>query len=85
MGLPYDVGEALVQAKNLHTAGQLLEAERIYRSLATPGAHRHIALEALAEMFQQQDRLDEALNIRKTLTRESRDNLHYSAQLAKAP
>ena len=83
MDLPSDFKAAFLEARNLHDKGRVLEAERIYRSLAVPGAHRAIALEALADLFFQQQRFDEALDARKTLTLEDRDNLHYSAQLAK--
>ena len=83
MDLPSDFRAALVEAKNLHEQGRLLEAERIYRSLAGPGAHRAIALEALADLFLQQQRIDEARDVFKELTRGDRDNLHYSAELAK--
>lgn len=83
MNLPSDFRASLAEARDLYNEGRFLEAERIYRSLAIPGAHRAIALEALADLFLQQQRFDEALDALKTLTREDRDNLHYSAELAK--
>ena len=66
----------------MQAAGRLLEAERIYRSLATPGEHRPAVLEALANLFLQQQRFDECLQTLHALTGEQPDNLHYAAQLA---
>ena len=62
--------------------GRLLEAERIYRSLAVPGPHRRVALEELAELYLHQQRPDEAYNVLQALTEEDPDNLHYCAMLA---
>ena len=62
--------------------GRFLEAERIYRSLAAPGPHRSIALEALAELYLHQQRPDEAYNVLKALTADDADSLHYCALLA---
>jgi tetratricopeptide (TPR) repeat protein len=82
MDLPTDFKAALVEARNLHREGRLLEAERIYRSLATPGAHRCIALEALADLFLLQRRMGESLQTLNSLTEEDPDNLNYCAKLA---
>lgn len=60
MDLPSDFRAAFVEARNLHDKGRLLEAEHIYRGLAVPGAHRAMALEALADLYLQQQRLDES-------------------------
>ena len=82
MDLPAEFKAALLEGRKMHEAGRLLEAERIYRTLAEPGSHRVIALEALAQLYLQQQRLDETLSTLKALTREEPDNLHYCAQLA---
>ena len=82
MDLPADFRDALLEAKKMHDAGRLLEAERVYRALAEPGPHRVIALEALAQLYLQQQRLEEAHGMLKALTREDADSLHYCAQLA---
>jgi tetratricopeptide (TPR) repeat protein len=82
MDLPSDFRDALIEARNMNMQGRLLEAERIYRTLAAPGPHRGIALEALAELYLHQQRLDEAHNALKALTEEDPGNLHYCALLA---
>lgn len=82
MDLPSDFRAAMLEAYDQQAKGRLLEAERIFRSLAAPGAHRFLALTALADLFEQQHRLDEALVARKDLTAEDPDNLHFCAQLA---
>jgi len=66
----------------MHAQGRLLEAERIYRALAAPGPHRGIALEALADLYLHQQRLDEAHNTLRALNEEDPDNLHYCTLLA---
>lgn len=66
----------------MHADGKLLEAERIYRSLASPGSHRPAVLEALADLFLHQQRFDECIQTMRALVDEQPENLHYSAQLA---
>lgn len=79
----YSDGHATIaKARDLRSQGRLLEAEQIYRNLATPGPHRFDALQALTDLFLQQRRVDEAHNILKMLTVENPDNLHFCARLA---
>ena len=82
MDLPSDFRDAMIEAKNMHDEGRLLEAERIYRALAAPGPHRGMALEALSQLYLQQQRLDETHNTLKALTEEDPDSLHFCALLA---
>ncbi len=77
-----DTHTAFAKAKNLHTQGRLLEAEQVYRSLAKAGTYRNVALEALADMYLQEQRLDEVYDTLRTLTEEDPDSLHYCARLA---
>lgn len=82
MPVPPDIRDAFLRAKRLHAAGQTLEAERIYRSLAIPGEHRPAVLESLADLFLQQHRLDECIQTLRALVDEQPHNLHYTAKLA---
>jgi tetratricopeptide (TPR) repeat protein len=82
MNLPSDFRDALIEARKMGIQGRFLEAERIYRTLATPGPHRGIALEALAELYLHQERVEEAHHIFKDLTEDDPDSLHYSGLLA---
>lgn len=82
MPVPPDIRDAFLQAKRLHAGGQLLEAERIYRSLASPGEHRPAVLESLADLFLQQHRLNECIQTLRALVEEQPDDLHYTAKLA---
>lgn len=77
-----DIRDAFLKAKRLHAAGRLLEAERIYRSLAIPGEQRPAVLESLADLFLQQHRLEECIQTLRALVDEQPGNLHYTAQLA---
>jgi tetratricopeptide (TPR) repeat protein len=72
----------MIEARNMSAQGKFLEAERIYRVLAAPGPHRGIALEALADLFLNQHRPDEAHKVFKELTEVDPDSLHYCALLA---
>ena len=45
--LPSDIAALFEKARELRAEGQLLEAERIYRGLATQRKYRSFALEAL--------------------------------------
>lgn len=80
--LPPEIAAAFKQAAELRTAGRLLEAETIYRSLAVQGAGQTFALEGLADLYIQQHRVDEAQNAFRKLVEVDPDNLHYCAQLA---
>ena len=82
MNLPSDFRDALIEAKSMNAQGKFLEAERIYRVLAVPGPHREIPLEALSQLYLQQERLDEAHAVLKTLTEDDPDSLHFCALLA---
>ncbi len=83
MNLPSDFRDAMIEAKNMSAQGRFLESERIYRSLATPGPHRGVALEALAELYLHQERPDEAYSVLKAMTEEDPDSLHFCGLLAK--
>jgi len=82
MKLPTDYQAAFVEARQHQAAGRFLDAERIFRHLARPGAHRHFALEALADLFLQQQRFEECLDIVRELTDIVPDNVHYCTKLA---
>jgi tetratricopeptide (TPR) repeat protein len=82
MKVPSDIRDAYLEARRLHAAGQLLEAERIYRSIATEGPHRADVLEALADLFLQQQRLDESLSTLRNLVEEQPENPHFAVKLA---
>lgn len=74
----------LADARRLLAEGRLLEAERLFLSLTTPGgAQRSDAFEALADLYLHEDRLDEACIVIKALTKEDPVSLQYCAQLAK--
>lgn len=82
MAVPPDIRDAFLHAKRLQAGGRLLEAERIYRSLASPGEHRPAVLESLADLFLQQHRLTECIRTLRALVDEQPHNLHYTAKLA---
>ena len=82
MKLPSDFRDALIQVKRMLDQGNVLEAERILRRLAGTGAHRHLALEALADLYIQQHRIEECLKILRELTGMAPENLNYSVKLA---
>jgi tetratricopeptide (TPR) repeat protein len=80
--LPSDVRDALIEARTMAVQGRLLDAERIYRSLAGDRNHKGLALEALSDLYLQQQRMDEAHGILETLVQENPDSLHYCGVLA---
>ena len=82
MPVPPEIRDAFLRARRLQAGGQLLEAERIYRSLASPGEHRPAVLEALSDLFLQQHRLDECVQTLRALVDEQPHDLHYTAKLA---
>ena len=73
---------AFEQARKLHAAGQMAEAERAYRELATPGAHREFVLQALVDLYLQNRRPNDAINTLVALTEEVPDSLFYYSRLA---
>ncbi|NND60733.1 MAG: tetratricopeptide repeat protein, partial [Gammaproteobacteria bacterium] len=74
---------AFRQARELHKAGRLDEAERAYMALAQPGAERReLVLQALAELYMQTRRVGQLVDAMVALTEEAPDNFTYSAQLA---
>lgn len=62
--------------------GNLLDAERILRHLAQADSHRQFPLEALADLYLQQHRIDECLTILRELTSMDVENLNYCVKLA---
>jgi tetratricopeptide (TPR) repeat protein len=82
MQLPSDFQAAFTEAKQHQAAGRVLDAERIFRQLAKSGAHRHIALEALADLFWLQQRFRECLDISRELIEIEPDSEHYSIKVA---
>lgn len=74
--------EAMNLAQQHKVAGRLLEAERVLRHLVDAGEHTPLALEALADIYFQQRRLGECLQILKELKKHDRENVHYCTKLA---
>ncbi len=83
MNLPADFRDAMIEAEQMSARGSYLEAERIYRTLASPGPHSEIALEALARLYLHQGRPDEAFHIYRELTVRDPDSLHFCGLLAR--
>ena len=81
MELPPDLREALIEANNMLVQGRVLDAERILRRLAEAGSFRHLPLEALADLYLQQRRLEECVSTLTELTRIDSTNTNYSAKL----
>ena len=73
---------AFERAGELHTSGQMAEAEQAYRNLATPGAHREFVLQALVDLYLQNRRPNDAINTLVELTHEVPDSLFYYSRLA---
>ena len=82
MKLPIDFQAAFAEARQHQAAGRLLDAERIFRALGKSGAHRHLALEALADLYLLQERFEECLGILRELTGIDPDSVHYCTKLA---
>ncbi len=82
MQLPADFKAAFTEAWQHQAAGRLLDAERIFRELGKSGAHRHLALEALADLYLLQRRFEECLGILTELTDIDPDSAHYCTKLA---
>ncbi len=82
MDLPADFRDALIEAKKMQDQGRLLDAERILRNLAEKDSHRHLPLEALADLYLKQRRFEECLNILRALIEIEPGNVRYSTKLA---
>ena len=82
MKLPSDYRDALMQTNKALEAGDVLGAERILRHLAETEAHRHVPLEALADLYLQQHRIEECLDILRELTDMAPENLNYCVKFA---
>jgi len=82
MNLSDEIRAAFAQAQQHRAAGRLPEAERIYQSMTTEGEQRPLALEALADLYMQQQRWDECVTSLRTLVQENPDNFQYTATLA---
>jgi tetratricopeptide (TPR) repeat protein len=82
MKLPADFRNAMLEAKRMLDQGNLLDAERILRYLAEADTHRQFPLEALADLYLQQGRVEECRNILGELTGMAPDNLNYCVKLA---
>lgn len=77
-----DFEPAFARARELHAAGHLAEAERAYRRLDIPLAHRESVLRALAELYLQAGRHRDAIATLVALTDVVPDRLRYYALLA---
>ncbi|HET6628645.1 MAG TPA: sulfotransferase [Woeseiaceae bacterium] len=77
-----DFEAAFEQARKLHVAGRLHEAERAYRELDIPPAAREAVLRALAELYLQSGRSDDAVAVLVALTDVVPDRLFYYGWLA---
>ncbi len=73
--------QAFQRAQQLHAQGRLPEAEQAYSEIATPGEHREAVLLALAELYLQSRRLDQAIETLSALTEEAPDELSYYVRL----
>jgi lipopolysaccharide biosynthesis regulator YciM len=82
MNLSDDIRAAFAQAQQHLAAGRFPEAERIYQSMTTAGEQRPLALEALADLYMQQQRWDECIKSWRTLVQDNPDNFQYTARLA---
>ena len=69
--------QAFAAARELHARGRLEEAERAYRRLDIPFAHRESVLRALAELYLQAGRHREAIATLVALTDVVPDRLRY--------
>lgn len=66
----------------MHAEGKLLDAERILRNIAGPGAHRRLGLSALAELYLAGQRLNEAIGVLQELVAEDPENFDAVFKLA---
>jgi len=82
MNLSDDIRAAFAEAQQHLAAGRFPEAERIFQSMTTAGEQRPLALEALADLYMQQQRWDECVKSWRTLVQDNPDNLQYTARLA---
>lgn len=72
----------MLEAKQKLDEGNLLDAERILRHLAETDTNRQFPLEALADLYLQQHRFEECLNILRELTGTAPDNLNFCVKHA---
>ena len=77
-----NVATAFEQAKRLHAAGQLAEAETAYSQLARSGEYREAALQALAQLYLQSQRPRDAVDMLSALHREDPESLSHCSRLA---
>lgn len=82
MNPPTGISPAFEDARRLHAAGRLPEAERAYRELSTSAAHREPALASLADLYLQSGRTDKAISTLTALALEVPDSLDYCTRLA---
>ena len=82
MSAPAAFDAALARARQLHAQGRLGEAERHYRELAGPGAHRETVLRALVDLYMQARRPAEVIATLTALTHEVPDSQYYYDRLA---
>lgn len=74
---------AFDQARRLHAEGRYQEAEAAYRRLAEAGGdERPLVLESLADLYLEQRRPREGMEVLSTLTREFPGNFYYHSRLA---
>ena len=74
--------QAFAEARRLHAAGRVAEAEQAYQQLVTLAEHREPVLLALAELYLQTGRVAQAIESLTALTQEVPDSLDYCTNLA---
>mgnify|MGYP006280270219 FL=1 len=74
--------QAFEEARRLHAAGRVAEAEQAYRRLAGQGEQRPAVLEALTELYVAAGQADQAVATMNELVRAEPDNPYYQARLA---
>jgi tetratricopeptide (TPR) repeat protein len=76
------IEKSLEQARQLHAAGRLAEAESAYSEISRSTEHRETALQALAQLYLQSQRPGDAVDVLTALNRENPDSLSHCARLA---
>ncbi|HZX23205.1 MAG TPA: sulfotransferase [Woeseiaceae bacterium] len=82
MDVSAEFRNAFDEARRLHAAGQVAEAEQAYRRLAERGEQRPLVLEALTDLYVASGRAEQAVSTMNELVRAEPDNPYYRARLA---
>ena len=77
-----NIEKTLEQARQLHAAGRLVEAETAYSEISRKTEHREAALQALAQLYLQSQRTRDAADTLAALNREMPDSLSHCARYA---